>query len=324
MKENKYMSKEYTGCLRGIFALCVVIHHLYQYTGLLSGTPVGTVLQLSGYFSVAMFFFLSGYGLVASAGKENYINNFFRRRFLPLYCFYILLILLSSLWTWLLKGQVPLRLLVQSFFFGGTVVVNGWYLQTTFLAYLLFFFSFKVFQDQKFQILSFGILIFLYCSLCCLLEVAVFWYQTVPCMVFGMVYCRHKSRMDRLLKAFGWVVLAVSLVAFAASVLLTKYTTVDTISGILYSLFFVCVMVSLSYILANTSVLCNRFFALCGKYSLEIYVSHGFLLGLHQLKWMENKALYIAAVLAGTVLLSVLMKILYRKMTALFVKKTGS
>ena len=73
-KENKYMSKDYTNCIRGIFAILVVIHHLYQYSGLFNGTYIGVLLQLSGALSVSVFFFFSGYGLMFSSNKDNQVS----------------------------------------------------------------------------------------------------------------------------------------------------------------------------------------------------------------------------------------------------------
>lgn len=61
-----YLSKENTKALKGIFAVFVLWHHLYQYSALITGTVIGIVFQAMGYLSVGMFFFLSGYGLTTS------------------------------------------------------------------------------------------------------------------------------------------------------------------------------------------------------------------------------------------------------------------
>ena len=43
------ISSASSNCLKGIFAICVLIHHLYQGSGLLHDTVIGGVLQAFGY-----------------------------------------------------------------------------------------------------------------------------------------------------------------------------------------------------------------------------------------------------------------------------------
>lgn len=310
--------------MRGLFAILVVIHHLYQYSGLFRGTYIGVILQLIGYLSVAMFFFLSGYGLMFSANKKNYIEFFFRNKFLPLYCFYVVLIILYSLWTLLLEKSVSPQLVVQSFFFGGTVITNGWYLQATFVVYLLYLFCFKKLKSSKMRILSMGIAILAYCTLCYLFDLGIYWYQTIPCIVLGMVYCSKKEWIDRLLTRYVRIVFITSSLLFAVCFLLSALSGIAVIFNVLYSLFFVCAMITLSYILGNTSIINNRFLALCGDYSLEIYVAHGFFLRLIRLGYIENLLIYVFVVIIGTIITAVIMKMIYSKIVLLFSKPNNT
>ena len=318
MKEQKYMSKNYTNCIRGIFAILVVIHHLYQYSGLLRGTYIGTVFQLFGFLSVAAFFFFSGYGLMLSDSKKDYIKHFFFKRFLPLYCFYVFLIILYSLWTLLLEKNIAPKLVFQSFLFGGTIVTNGWYLQAIFVAYLIYLFVFKYFKSSKMKILFFGVGIFTYCVVCMWLGLGINWYQTIPCMVLGMVYCTKKNYIDKLLKNSAWLIFILFSVVFAVCFVLSAISGLKVIFDVLYSLFFVCAMVAFSYILSGTSLIENRFTKLCGDYSLEIYVSHGLFLRLIKLEYIKNVYIYIVIVLIGTIISSVILKIVYTRIVSLF------
>ncbi len=312
------MSKEYTNSLRGIFAILVVLHHVYQYSGLRGGMYIGGVLQLIGFLSVAMFFFFSGYGLMFSAGKKNYIDKFLHKRFLPLYCFYVFLIILYTVWTMLLEKDVTVQRVVQSFFFGGTIVGNGWYLQATFVIYLLYFAVFKLFKSSKTQILSFAIGILIYCICCYLLDFAINWYQTIPCVVLGMVYCYKKDSIDILLKKYAWIIFILCSVLFAVCFILTVVSDIKIIFDVLYSLFFVCATITISYILSDTPIIANKFTELCGNYSLEIYISHGLFLKLVKLGYIQSIPLYILVVIVGTILVSVIMKKIYTKIVSLF------
>lgn len=314
MKKNKYLSKEYTNCLRGIFAILVVLHHLYLHTEILQGTFLGAILKLSGALSVAVFFFFSGYGLTLSSNKKNYIQTFFRNRFLPLYCFYIVLVILYSLWTLLLEKSISPQQVVQSLFFGSTVVTNGWYMQATFVMYLLFWLIFNFFKSTNTRIILLSIASLAYFALCFFSGLGAWWYQSIFCFVFGMVYCYKKDIFDTLLEKFTWPIFISTVILFVIFVLISN---VFAPARIAYLLLFVCVVLSLSYILCDTPIINNLFFSLCGKYSLEIYVTHGLFLRLIWLNITENKLIYILTVIIGTVIMSVIMKIVYTKIVKL-------
>ena len=308
MRENKYMSKEYTNCLKGICAIVVVIHHLYQYTNFCAGTYFGEILQFSGSLAVAMFFFLSGYGLMASSAKEKYLKHFFVNKFLPLYCFYVVLIVLYSFWTWLLEKRIVIEEIMQSFLFGRTVVTNGWYIQAILVAYLLYLCSFKLFHTGWLQILTFGIAILVYCIFCNLSNLGLFWYNTIPCMVLGMICYYKKSAIYTLFKKCVGIIFVLSSLLFTVCLLIAIRNKIDGIFDFLYPVFFICTIVALSYSLCNIPIIYNGFFALCGNYSLEIYVSHGFFLRLIRFDWLGNKLIYVLIVVVGTILMSAVMK----------------
>lgn len=318
MKENLYLSKEYTRCLRGLFAILVVAHHLYQYSGLLKRTFIGEILTISGALSVAVFFFFSGYGLMLSSNKERYIQCFLRTRFFPLYCFYIVIVVLYSLWTLILGGTISLKQIAQSFLFGGTIVTNGWYLQATFVFYLLYWLIFSVFKSPKMQICLFGIAICFYFVFCFLLGLNIWWYQSVFSMVLGMVYCYQKKKIDALLGKCAWLILILTSALFIIFVMLSSVTA---LVSVVYSLFFVCAVICFSYVSCDTPIINNSFFSLCGKYSLEIYVTHGFFLRLIRLHIIESKLLYVLVVIVGTVIMSAIMKKVYTK-TFAFISTT--
>lgn len=321
MNENNYLSKDYTNCLRGIFAILVVIHHLYQYSGLLSGTLVGGLLQLLGSLSVAMFFFFSGYGLMYSSGKENYTANFIKNRFIPLYDFYAVLVALYAVWTYFIEGTFSPEKIVQSFLFGGTVVTNGWYMQATFMLYILFFLVFNYIKTPKNRLIVFGVCIVIYCAYCYCRGLSYWWYSTAPCMFVGMLWCYFKDSIDKLLEKYSYLVFALFSIMFIIFVVLSKLGILNTICDMMYPAFFVGSAISLSYILANTPVINNPFFTLCGRYSLEIYLTHGFFLRLIKANIITDVFLFIVVVIVGTILASIVMKMLYTKICEWLTKK---
>lgn len=320
MKKDKYLSREYTNCLRGIFAIVVVCHHLYQYIELFNGTRIGSMLEVSGSLAVSVFFFYSGYGLMLSSQKKDYIKNFFRNRFLPLYCFYVVLIIIYIGWTLLLEKSIMPQEILQSFFFGETIVSKGWYLQATFVLYLLYLFSFAIFKSSKMQITVFAITIVFYCAFCHFMGLNIWWYQSILSVILGMLWCCCKDKIDAILNKYSIVVFVLSLILFAAAYIICNMWTF-VILKMIRGLLFVCVTVVFSYILCNTFIINNLFFNLCGKYSLEIYVSHGLFLRLIKLNIVNNKIVYVLVVIVGTVVTSLVLKIIYNKIVSLISKK---
>lgn len=317
MKEEKYLSKEFTNSIRGILAIAVVIHHIYMATEVFRKTFLGGILLLVGYLSVATFFFFSGYGLIFSAKKKNYINTFFTKRFLPLYCFYVVLILLYTIWFYLLNGTFSLKNFLLSFGFGTTIVANGWYLQTTFITYLLFLLVFKIFKSNKHRFLAFALGVFIYSLICFILNLGIHLYQTVPCMVLGMLFCIKKDTIDKLLKKYSLLLFVVSGLLFVGCVGLYKITNIPVIFNVLYSIFFVLALIPLLYIFSEAKIIKNKVTTFLGNYSLEIYVTHGFFISL--LRFFDNVYLYIFVVFLGTILSSLLTKKLYN-LTTNFIK----
>ena len=267
---------------------------------------------------MAMFFFYSGYGLFLSADKENYLKSFFRNRFLPLYCFHTVLIAVYSLWTILLDKNLSIKAVIGSFLFGETVITFGWYMQTTFIMYLVFLLIFSVFKSKNLRLILFGIASVAYFVLCDMSSLGSWWYQTIFALTLGMIYCYKKDKIDKILKKYSILVFIATSILFIIFALLRFESIMFTV---LYSLLFVCAAVSLSYILCETKIINNSFFSLLGKYSLEIYLTHGMFIRLIKKLSIENKLISILAIFAGTAVMSVIMRIVYVKLIDLISTK---
>ena len=76
--------------LRGILVLLIVLHHLSGVTSFPGLSPSFRMLVSQFTFfgggAVSMFFFISGYGLMASLHKKGkiYLDSFYKKRFLKL------------------------------------------------------------------------------------------------------------------------------------------------------------------------------------------------------------------------------------------------
>ncbi len=101
LKINKdYLSADNTKCLKGILAVCIVLHHLYSATSVLKEMIIGKLFMFMGYWCVSVFFFITGYGLMTQYKKYRvqYIKHFFRNRIVSFYTICLIGILLYYLY----------------------------------------------------------------------------------------------------------------------------------------------------------------------------------------------------------------------------------
>ncbi len=323
MEQMKYLSKESTKCMKGIFAIFVLVHHLYQYSGFFRGTYLGEIFQAMGYLSVGMFFFFTGYGLMFSTrNKKNYMNDFLSKRFLPLYAFYVVLIFLFTLYGILLGNGFSITLFVKSFLFGETIVPLGWYFQVAFLVYLLFYFIYRLFKDSKTQVFILTVCLILYCIISNYCGLVTTRYESVFCVVLGMIFLLEKERIDDIFNKKALLIMLCSGLLFSICLIGSYIFPLRIMFKIASTLLFAIATISLAFLLQNTSIVCNKLTAILGVYSLEIYVSQGFMLVLRKAAnfHIDNPYIFVLCTILGTFAISYVMKIIYDQVVKLTLK----
>ena len=277
-RAEQYLSKKMTMAWKGILAIGVLVHHIYQYCGVLQGTVLGIILQMLGYLSVGGFFFFTGYGLMVSSKGSGYIRHFGRSRILPLYLLYVILILAYSIYEAMIGKTISVQSLIQSFLFGGTVVPLGWYLQASFIVYLLFWGIAAATDRVHIRIFGMGIMLTIYCILsrCC--GLATTWYESIFCVLLGMAWACYKQRIDEVITKSSGACFAGAICLFAITALGQYVDSIAIVSKMLSALSFCSVVATMSYVLTNTRVVDNPLTQWLGKHSLGIYVVQGFFL----------------------------------------------
>lgn len=159
------IKRETSVSLKGVLACMVLICHLSGRVSLFADNILGTLFTAFGYLAVSVFFFLSGYGLRESFfNNDKYVRNFPLKKLFPflLICtFTILIYLIRDL---LLFNHINALDVLQSFFFGKTIVDNGWYLQAQMVFYVLFYLVYNFIKTKRILVLT--LLVVLYCGIC--------------------------------------------------------------------------------------------------------------------------------------------------------------
>lgn len=302
------ISKNNTLCLKGIMAIMVLSHHLYQYSGLFHNSIIGALFQDFGYIAVAVFFFLSGYGLSFSyrnKGKK-YLDSFLRNRVLVLYCYVLFLVLLYTGYNILLGNTVSWEIILQSLTYGETVIKLGWYLQTILILYITFFLIFSAKWNEKTKYVGMVIVVLIYCGLCILFQASITRYITIINFLIGMFsdYKCKRAETPPNLNVYFTFLLGTVLIFFARYIIdipVLKY----------FLLMLLCVCFVISVIMTVQFIKIDyKITRLLGKISLEIYVIQGLFLSFFrsELFYIKNSYIYVSVV---TIFTFVFAEILY-------------
>lgn len=326
------ISKKQTNILKGLFAVCVLIHHLYQYTWVISGAVAAIILESLGYLSVSVFLFLSGYGLMVSKMKsgEDYLKSFLRNKVLVFYLQIVLVAILYILLFLAIKMPLSPKEVILSFIFGEGVIVNGWYLYCALYLYLLFFVTFRFFKKPLMQGVCFGIGLCIYYALCRFMGLSHLWYQCVLAFVIGMIYAVLCYRIKTISVSRWILVTCVTFIVFAASIGAILMTAAFSLAGILLKIISSMSFSMLVVLLKPIIAVAFKPLGCLQRISLEIYISQGiFLVAVKQLfpfllAIMPGEKIvyvYVTCVVLGTILFSILLNIVFGKISGLIKQK---
>ncbi|MBO4283035.1 MAG: acyltransferase [Clostridia bacterium] len=321
-QSKDYLSRENTKCLKGILAVCVLAHHLYQHSGLLRNgwlRYLGAGFQALGFVVVACFFFLSGYGLILSFRKDPLkIRSFGRHKIIPFYLIILLLVIIYYVFYLCLGQRISAVSIVKSLTFGGTIIANGWYLQVQLLYYLMFYLVFRFVRKK--QLLLMLAMHIVYIVLCIVLGLSSLLYERTLIFVYGMIWYEKRETIDNWInsKKSRWAIIwLASCVLFAFNYMLSFRAVPVLFRGLSYFFFVTLVIMLLTKIKIQ-----NRVTSFLGAISLEIYVVQGLFLILFHIgnTNVSNPYLYILAVTSSTIISALILHPLIRLVYSSFKK----
>lgn len=263
--------RETTIPLRGLLAIFIVASH--------SVTPW---LYSLGLPSVAIFFFLSGYGLCMSYKhkKGNYLKGFLSKRCSKLLPAFVALTLICVMSAILIDGQ-HLSALLKQMSNGQTILPNSWFIFAILYIYVAFYLSAllgKTLLRTGFLLICF-ILIYIFLTR----EVGHwghYWYTSILTVILGYYIALYEDSIDRLVMRHT---LAVYLTA-VAMVFLSFYGKIILILHIpspfeIWLGFWGISLALACYLIIRTlGTIKWKPLVWLGGISMEIYLVHGMLL----------------------------------------------
>ncbi len=309
MYESDYLSKQIVNNMKGLFAIMVLVHHIFMKVIIL---PEGSVAEFIthhlGYWAVSAFLFFSGYGLTISSGKVGYKELFLLNRVLPIFLINVALITVYTLEKVLLHIPITDSKFLHSFFIGSTIINFGWFLQVIVIFYLLFWIS-SYFKTRSAEVLI--LLIVFYVAACMALHFSDFYYLSSLAFPFGVYYCKYKNKIDLMCgKMLISFIAAIVFLTSMSILYLLRTGTLQLSPHLSIPLYFLEGPLLMCFIIMflKSFTINSRILSFCGSVSFAIYVMQGFVYNLlrNGIWQIDNKIISAIVWFVGTILIAYL------------------
>lgn len=308
---TNYTSKESFDALKGYLALCILVHHLSQFTNLGAGTYIGIFLNLLGHYTVVGFIFLSGFGLLTSYKVKGmtYIKEFPKKRLLPYYATYAFTVVIYYIFWKIFGSHISILQLVKSFTIGETIISFGWYLQLTLWLYIAFWILYSLKLKDTVKSVLTGLFTVLFLVLSVVFQLNILRCIPVLSFAFGFFYAYNKEKMTNILSKYRILIIPVS---FAAILLRYKADNIvdlnPFVSLVVFGLadigfIFIIMFLLMLFTKISPIVLKNPISHFLSRISKEIYMCQGLVLSTLYL-FIHNTAIYITASTIAVIILA--------------------
>lgn len=174
--------------MKGIFAICVLLHHIALRT---TNGLFFKYFKHIGPLTVGIFFFLSGYGLMKQyvIRKKSYLKHYLTNRVGIITMQYLSVSLVYYLFRMVIGENISVIKFLQSFFNGEPIVYFSWYIIEIIVFYIFFYVACVVFKNNYINILIFmTIIIILFSAMCYILQYGSWWYSSNLTFLLGITY----------------------------------------------------------------------------------------------------------------------------------------
>lgn len=267
-------SKQATVPLRGLLAIGIVLHHLSLRLVEASPDCQWIWLQFSfwGAPIVAVFFFLSGYGLMVSliTKGQKYLDGFLKKRLLKIVLPLVLCSIVfeaTSITLW--GGQIA------DFRKDWPFLPNCWFCVTIIIYYFAFYITALLFKSSPIKVAySMWLFSFVYVFLFKVMDFCNWWYQMVLSINIGMTLAYYETAIRNVLYKYKrTIVLLLFLLTFLSAYWASCSETDDFPVGMTGLSLVVGLLIYSS--LCFRPIKSNRLLTFFGKHSFEIYLIHG-------------------------------------------------
>lgn len=296
------LSKKNIENLKGFLIICVFVQQLYQYSELIERSSLcylKEICQAMGFFSMAVFVFLAGYELFSIYDNSEGVKNFGKNEIVPFYIINILLVIVYGFVNALIGNFecLSVNFIIKSLIFGGTIIENGWYIQTLLLYYIVFYLLYRCFKIETWfcQMTALGIT---YSIVCHAIALPSSYYEYTLIFIVGMLWYKYSSVIENWIKKNG----VESIVFVTGSILcLSVYWLSNIVYPVLLrglSYFFLMPIVLMG--IKKINIQC-KLIQFLGRISLEIYVVQGIFWNLFSSKIIRISIPWMYVIAVGSI-----------------------
>lgn len=284
-------NQENTLPLRGLLALLIVLHHLGTETHL----PIISSYRTGiGFPIVAVFFFISGYGLCVSFKRKGrlYLDGFLNKRLgklLPVFLFLTLSLMAFYHFGGYSSFTDQFTKLINR---GITPLPFSWFIYTIFYSYIAFYFSALIGKTpQKTGVLFLISTIIYVVFMAIIAGFAEYWWWTIGSINLGYYVALYENQIEKLITnhriPFYTALVSVLFLSFCAVAKIHTIENTCTMSWIFIQAFAVYVVIRTFGMVKWKSLI------FVGTFSLELYLVHGIPLYFGQAMRMDDWMLWI-------------------------------
>lgn len=277
--QNGTLSVKTTNNLKGLSLMVIILHHLSQNQLLRDGQTLYLVSRflVAGRLAVAVFFFVSGYGIMRQLqikGK-SYLHGFIGHRVLPICVDYLVVMVI----VFFIKNYVyglTLAQAVQSIFIGSPFVDDSWFIFAIIIFYLVFWIAalMRTIHPLLFPIINIiGLLGYIFGLHA--IGFGEWWLNAAPVFFLGIFWADQEARLVALIRTYyrqSLLIFPILFGLFFTADEAKNFLLIRSISVML----FVIVVVLISYRIE----IHHSIFELFSKLSLFIYLVHGVALNI--------------------------------------------
>lgn len=268
INKDTYLSVDQTNWLRGIAIFMVVMSHYYEVLGI---SKYGAFWQVkcAGFFGVAVFLFLSGYGAIMSkTTKQNYLKGYLPKKALRLYIPFLLAFLVDILLIYVFTKDFSF-----SYFLGIPIMslpeTLNWYLKVQLGLYVVFYIVSKIFKSDKTIISIVFVLCIIYMIIGTITKIDFCWFESSYLFPLGMFFGKYKNKIYALLDRKFSITITISIL-FAMFSYVPYYLFGGLFAEMLFILGFLQFLLCICVKTKGTFKLTK----LMGILSIDIYLSH--------------------------------------------------
>lgn len=264
-------------CLRGMAASLIIFHHIQQK----GYAPSCCVLMgYIGFIMVAIFFFLSGYGLVFGfLHKNDYFKGFLLKHLLSIYLPYWIIITLNNIYIIYIKNKEMDFYKLAIEYLG---ISDIWFVTAIIIFYIVFYISFKIIRPRHLKYLSVLLLLLLYNAICFFTFDLTSYTASTFSFLCGMIWqCKNEWICKKIRKNYTFYCVCFFLlfvVSFTGRLFLAKCSVNNEVFHCIMRNIVSCTFVMWIVIVWQKWKVNSKFFISLGKRSYEIYLTHVLLL----------------------------------------------